>query len=280
MIISRITDGFGNQLFMYACGYAVAQRLNRRISLDITILDTNPTREFELNKLNIEYEKIFTVKNHKYKWSKILHRELIKRFCLKNYKRYQEVTPYKFDEQIEDIDDNTYISGYWQSEKYFKEFREDLVKLYTPKYKLSEGAVRYIELVKKSESVAVHVRLGDYKALGNCLDIGYYIEAINDMCLARPHAVFYVFSDEIDCAKQLFDGLSARLEYVQYKSDNLTLDDFFIMKNCSNQIIANSSFSWWAAWLNENINKIVICPEKGEWTGDFYPEEWKKIKCI
>lgn len=67
--------------------------------------------------------------------------------------------------------------------------------------------------------------------------------------------------------------------YPQYKSDNYTLDDLFLMSNCKHMIMANSSYSWWAAWLNQNKEKIVICPELGMWKGDFYPDNWIKIRC-
>ena len=69
------------------------------------------------------------------------------------------------------------------------------------------------------------------------------------------------------------------MHYPQYESDNKTLDDLFLMSHCKHIIMANSSFSWWAAWLNQNENKIVICPELGMWSGDFYPEKWNKIIC-
>jgi len=70
------------------------------------------------------------------------------------------------------------------------------------------------------------------------------------------------------------------MHYVQYESDNAVVDDLYVMSKCKHNIIANSSYSWWAAWLNQNRNKVVICPEIGMWTGDFYPEEWKKVYLV
>jgi len=97
----------------------------------------------------------------------------------------------------------------------------------------------------------------------------------------RRNTVFYIFSDDIDFAKQYFGKYENKIElhYPQYESENKTLDDLFLMSHCKHMIMANSSFSWWAAWLNQNKNKIVICPELGMWSGEFYPEEWDKIIC-
>lgn len=264
---------------MYACGYAVAQRVGTRLALDTTVLDTNPIRSFELNKLNIQYEKIFSAGSLRLKCAKVLYRKILHKNILRKYKEYAEKTPYQFQKDILNVTDDTYISGYWQSPKYFSEYREELLKLFTPRYTQSEKALDYIEWVKACNSVAIHIRLGDYKKIGNCLDLSYYKRAIETIQANNPNLIFFVFSDDIPEAKKIFQNMNGEFEFVSYASENLTLDDFFIMKSCKHQIIANSSYSWWAAWLNENTDKIVICPEKGEWKGDFYPDDWIKISC-
>lgn len=279
MIITRITDGFGNQLFMYACGYATAKRVGTSLAMDTTILDTNPTRRFELNNLNLQCEKIISLKNIRGKWIKVVYRKMMHRCLRRKYKVYVEKTPYKFEKDILAVRDNTYISGYWQSPKYFSEYREDLLKIFTPQYSQARAALDYIKRVTSCNSVAIHIRLGDYQKLGNCLELSFYRKAIEFIQTSTSNPVFFIFSDDILEAKRILQNIDGKFIFVSYDSENLTLDDFFIMRSCKHQIIANSSYSWWAAWANENPEKIVICPEKGEWSGDFYPESWIKISC-
>lgn len=287
MIVVKISDGFGNQLFMYACGYAVAQRIGTELVLDTSILETNNIRKYELNNLNILYKKRLSVNQFKSRIVKIVARKLQSFFFLRNMKHYEEDKNIGFDEGILRVSDNTYISGYWQSEKYFAEYRSDLIKQLTPKEKRSTS-VRYLEDdFQKCNSVAVHVRRGDYVGIGCQLDMEYYDRAIDLIKSKFPkeQMIFYIFSDDIDFCKEHFEkkdyiaGRGIEFRYPQYESDDYALDDLFLMSHCRHMIIANSSYSWWAAWLNQNKRKIVICPEIGMWRGDFYPEEWIKIKC-
>ncbi len=277
MIVTKISDGFGNQLFMYACGYAAAKRLSAKLALDITYLSTNNLRNYELDKLNIVYDKLFTVGNIRYPLNigarKILH--LLFR-C--QYKFFYEKITYKYDERILNISQNSYLFGYWQTEKYFKEYREDILKMFTPRYELSQVCSSFIQKVKSCNSVAVHVRRGDYVSLGICLDSSYYKSAFAILNEKFENLTYFVFSDNIDYAKQMFKDVDGAFEYVETSSSNSTLDDFFIMKECKHIIMANSSYSWWAAWLNNNPGKVVIYPNDDKNLTDFYPKEWIMTK--
>lgn len=279
MIVSKISDGLGNQLFMYACGYAAARRLNTGLILDTMVLETNKSRKNEIKKLNIVYDDWITVEHEGLKLRKVFLRFWKKKKLERVYTFFGEKTPYHYDERVLLITDNTYLEGYWQTEKYFSDYRDELVKLFKPNYAQSIKAKEYISQVESCNSVAIHIRRGDYNSIGICLKEAYYHDAIFKMNNSIENPVFYVFSDDMDAAKEILNQEDCNFVYVQYESDNLTLDDFFIMKACKHQIIANSSFSWWTAWLNENAEKIVICPEYRQWAGDFYPEEWIKISC-
>lgn len=277
MIITKISDGLGNQLFMYACGYALSKRLNTKLKLDISYLDTSPLRTYELNKLNICFDILFTVDPCRYYLLKVFCRKIMHAWMKCRYSLFKEKYEYKFDSDILNIKDNTYLNGYWQSEKYFKSYRNDLLKMFTPKYELSDGCKNYIHWVHNNNSVAIHVRRGDYVALGICIGNEYYDKAITYIEKKIESPVYYVFSDDLYYAKDMFKDKQGIYNYVKYESSNLGLDDFFIMKECDHIIMANSSFSWWAAWLNNNDDKIVVCPKYEQREGDFYPEEWKQI---
>ncbi len=276
MIITRISDGFGNQLFMYACGYATSRRLYAKFMLDISYLDTSSLRHYELDKLNICFDGRFTVSACRFYLLKVICRKIVHVYMKLRYKYIYEKSGCGYN-NINNATDGTYLSGYWQSERYFSDYRCDLLKMLTPRYELSAGCKSYIEQVCTCQSVAVHVRRGDYVVLGNCLDTLYYDKAIDIINSQVNNPIYYVFSDDMDYAKHIFAHKDGIYRYVEYESDNLSLDDFFIMKECHHIVMANSSFSWWAAWLNTHEDKIVVCPKRKQWDNDFYPESWQKI---
>lgn len=277
MIVTKISDGFGNQLFMYACGYVTAKRLSTKLALDITYLSTNDLRNYELDKLNIVYDKLFTVDKVRYPLN-IVARKILHSYFRCQYKYFNEKIAYKYDERILNISRNSYLFGYWQTEKYFKEYREDILKMFTPRYELSRTCSSFIQKVKSCNSVAVHVRRGDYVKLGICLDSSYYKSAFAVLNEKFKNLTYFVFSDNVDCAKQMFKGVDGTFEYIETSSSNSTLDDFFIMKECKHIIMANSSYSWWAAWLNNNLGKVVIYPKDDKILTDFYPKEWIMVE--
>ena len=279
MIIIKISDGFGNQLFMYACGYAAAKRLDTKLMLDISYLNTNTLRKYELNKLNIRYDRSFSTTYMKCYPLKVILRKLVHGWMRLRYPIYKEKKQYFYDNEFTKLKNNTYLFGYWQTEKYFKDYRKDLLHLITRKYEISEDCKNYIDKVQGCNSVAVHIRRGDYVELGICLDYSYYQKAFSFIEKINKDLVYFIFSDDKEYARQMFAADAKRqFEYVQYNSSNPTLDDFFIMKACKHIIMANSSFSWWAAWLNDNPDKIVLHPKTKLINSDFYPEEWVAVQ--
>lgn len=278
MIITKISGGFGNQLFMYACGYAAAQRLHTGLILDTSLMDTDGLRDYELDKLNINYDKRFSTEWLKLYPLKVLYRKIIRGTMLTRYTMFKEKETYHFDLEYLNVKDNTYLYGYWQTEKYFKDYRKDLLRMFTPCYELSSGCKEYINKANNSNSVAIHVRRGDYVKIGICVDDSYYFKAFELLEQKISNITYFVFSDDMEYAHQLFKNAQREIVYVQYTPANPTLDDFFIMKACKHIIMANSSFSWWAAWLNSNPDKRVLYP-KTNWAGpDFYPKEWTMIQ--
>lgn len=273
MIITKISDGFGNQLFMYACGYAASRRLSTKLALDLTYLSTNNLRKYELNKLNIVYDKIYSVDNIRYPLN-IAIRKILHFIIQCQYKIFREKDAYKYDGRILNISKNSYLFGYWQTEKYFQEFRKDILEMFTPRQELSHACSSLIEKVKSCNSVAIHVRRGDYVKLGICLDTSYYKHAFDILNKRFEGLTYFVFSDDVEYSKHIFKDIKCKFEFIENSSSNSTLDDFFVMKECKHIIMANSSYSWWAAWLNDNPNKIVICPKNKQSISDFYPKEW------
>lgn len=192
------------------------------------------------------------------------------------YSSLREGKSFVYNSEIEHVGDNVRLFGYWQSERYFKVYRNDLLQMYKPNYELSLSCKQLIDEIHSSDSVSVHVRRGDYVQLGICLGTDYYKRAIDYMKSRLEAPIFYVFSDDTEYAERLFGSINCSYKIVKYNPVNASIDDLFVMKECQHNIIANSSYSWWGAWLNENDKKIVICPQRNT-KDDYYPNEWIQL---
>lgn len=262
MIISKISGGLGNQIFQYAIAKSIALKKNDVFKLDITEYETYKLHNgYRLNIFNID-EKIATldeISNLRGKNSKLF--KILKKLGV--YKRstnYKEKERTIFDEKVFKYQD-IYLDGYWQNERYFTDIRDSLLKELTPKEELSEVAKNYLIDIQNTQSISLHVRRGDYlkhPEIG-VLDLEYYKKSYNLILQKVKNPIFYIFSNDLTWCEKNFDFIENK---VFIKDTESELDDLILMKNCKHNIIANSSFSWWSAWLNENLQKIVIAPKK------------------
>lgn len=284
MLIVQLTGGLGNQMFQYAACKAQALRLNTELYLDKTHFLTTPLgkvnlRQYELSQFSID-EKF---KSPSFHWIKKYLKVKQVYYGLNTY-----VDPYvHFTSSFFDITDNTYVEGFFQSEKYFKNNEEEIRRDF--KFKNSPQGLN-LELYNKIQShnaVSVHVRRGDYvsnpetlRTHGVC-DLDYYQKAIQQIEEKVERPYFFLFSDEPEWVQQNLK-LSHPYEVVSHNKGMNSFEDMRLMRVCKHNIVANSSFSWWGAWLNSNPNKIVIAPEKWflnpEWDSkDIIPDTWIKI---
>lgn len=251
MISTHLMGGLGNMLFQIAAGYSHSLRMQS----DFALSDSNASL---INHTPIEDYKDNIFRNLKFKKC----HELI---------MYRE-TSFEYTKVSKAND--LFLFGYYQSEKYFSNHSTEIRELFSPR----KSDIRYLhdKYGDVSEYTSIHVRRGDYLNLQNhhppCT-LEYYNEAIS-----RFDGKFLVFSDDIEWCKNTFTD--SNFIFVE---DNLDYQDLYLMSMCKNSIIANSSFSWWGAWLNENINKQVVYPK--QWFGmfakhntkDLIPKEWKEI---
>lgn len=287
-VIVDLAGGLGNQLFCYSFGYAVSRKTGSELILDTSMQDNGIARELELFNFNVNCSRRIS---YLYKTT-FLDRALFNKVRKKRAigvgtQIYKEKEPTIYEPEVFDVGNDTYFKGNWQSEKYFLEYREELLDLFVPVYERNDSVKKLIYEMQKSNSVAIHIRRGDYVKIGCELPMIYYDKAIETIIETseNDNLIFYVFSDDVLFSKQYLESIQEKngikycFAYPEYQSDNRTLDDLLLMSCCKHMIMANSSYSWWAAWLNKNKNKIVVCPEFGMWSGDFYPEEWEKIAC-
>jgi hypothetical protein len=174
---------------------------------------------------------------------------------------------------------NILLYGYFQSEKYFKDYEDEVRNLFMS-YDV-ELSDEIKGLLENENTCSIHVRRGDYLNSPNhhpTQSMNYYMKAIKKM---PKDSVFLVFSDDIEWCKQNFPDVPEKFKFIEGNKD---YEDLYIMSHCKNNIICNSTFSWWGAWLNRNENKVVVAP--GVWFGpalashdtkDLYCENWIKI---
>lgn len=278
-------------MFQYACGYALARKNNNVLKLDITGFHNYPLRKYELDKFSLEvvFARSDEIEQLKYKPISFV-RKMVRRLLKKKIPHsscYYKEPHFHVDSALFKNKRDLYIEGYWQSEKYFSEYRDELLQLFTLKDEIHGETQLYKENIDKIESVSLHIRRGDYitdhktnNYHGIC-SVDYYRDAVEMIIrnISDPH--FFIFSDDLDWAKENLDFID-NITFVEIQKNIPDHEEMYLMSICKHNIIANSSFSWWGAWLNQNTDKIVIAPKK--WfndssidTSDLTPQEWTKL---
>ena len=287
--------GLGNQMFQYAFAYVLAQKIGAKVVLDFSWFEavktyTNVTpRSFELDVFNVEYDIASKDDLEKVVYSNsrpFIQKSLWKLFKIEKYKPVKNVfvqrNAHEFNSNLFELSDFVYYEGYFQNEKYFKNVREDLLRCFSSNIPLDEKNQAFLDKILDTNSVSIHVRRGDYVTLecakkfhGTC-PLEYYENAIKyiERNVKDPH--FFLFSDDIEwVVKNL--KIEHPFTVVDFNQGKGWLD-MNLIKHCKHNIIANSSFSWWGAWLNENNDKIVVAPQR--WNNETFkkndtvPADW------
>lgn len=274
MITVNLKGGLGNQMFQYAYGRALSIRNNDRLRLVRTEKSGDVGRVFSLTHFDI-YGEIGHIAQVGFlsRLLSTLNQKILRRFYV------------GFEPHLMNLQGNIYLDGYFQSEKYFVKEAAVIRRELTLKHQLSEEAAHLQnDIVIQEHSVSLHVRRGDYvnhPEFGGIADREYYSRALSEMRRLLENPKIYVFSDDIDWCRE---NLSLP-EGAAYVSNNSLKDyeEMALMSTCKHQIIANSTFSWWAAWLNNNPTKIVIAPKiwshkhNDDWYRDIIPDKWLRL---
>ena len=275
MVISKIHGGLGNQLFMYAIGYAMARRNNDKLTLDATLIATD-MRDYGLGSLNFKYNKLYVINKKCPYLIKVALRKLLHSYLYLKYKVIKEKRGAIYDEEVFNQKGNIMLDGYWVTYKYCEAYKAELQKMFTPTYETSASFKKLLAEMQQTNSVSLHVRRGDYVALGICLDVDYYKRAVDYMLQRVDNPTFYVFSNDMEFCKDFLKDINAKIVYVDYEMVDPAVDDLLLMQSCRHNIIANSTFSWWGAYANANPGQIVVCP-KEECKNDKYPTDWIQL---
>jgi hypothetical protein len=280
--------GIGNQMFQYAAAKALCVKtgIPFKVHFDDPYKDVNRVYNLDVFKLEVQHATKKEIQQFG-PLAGIKKRigDVLSLFGKRNY--FQEKEYFVFDDQFFACADGTYLYGFWQTEKYFKQIEAQIRNDFSFKISPSSANEKLIEQINNTEAVSVHIRRGDYVTVektntvhGVC-SLDYYQKAIDLIVDKIPNAVFYFFSDDMDWVK-----VNMQIEqpsvYVDINDDAHNYEDLRLMSYCKHNIIANSSFSWWGAWLNNSPSKIVIAPQKwanveGLKTQDLIPETWIRL---
>jgi hypothetical protein len=263
MKIIKIQGGLGNQLFQYAHGRNL-ELAGKKVIFDTSFFSNNrakidTARDFKLDKFNIETKAEFSNKNRQI--FNILNKVTVKLGLKQNF---------------------------YQSERYFINIKDTIQKEFTLKNPLAPKSLVWEEKINSTtNSIALHIRRGDYilntktNSFHGVCDLAYYKSALDEMVKRLGNNInIFIYSDDIAWAKE-----NLKFPYpIEFVSDSEIPDyeEMYLMSLCKHNIIANSTFSWWGAWLNQNPNKIVVAPK--QWLAnktsnklDILPESWLQI---
>lgn len=286
LVIVEFKGGLGNQMFQYAL-YCKLKHLGKNVRGDIRYYSLHENvMPFSLEKtfpnVSLEYVKQEEVNYYLEKqkersfWNKVEG----KIFRRKGY-YISEIREGQFEKDIFKID-RGFLEGYWQTEKYFLEVRETLLNDF--KFRVDDKRLQDLEKNMQFNSVGIHIRRGDYldnvKIYGNVCNVEYYQRAIEYFYKELREPIFYVFSDDIEWTKTIFKEENFIFIEKDLFTNYLDWYDMFLMSRCAHNIIANSSFSWWGAWLNINANRKVVAPKRwinGKRTKDIWCKDWIKL---
>jgi hypothetical protein len=291
MIILHLTGGLGNQMFQYAFGRATAARLGADFKLELTDPTLVIHNGYELERIfNIQasqamqadMQAVLGVYRHKLirKAFKVTGlNKIFKSSCV-------EEPHFHFSPGMLSISDNSYINGYWQSEKYFLGIEDEIRSEFAFKLPMSQQNAEVAKIISQTNSVSLHVRRNDFannssvNSIHGLCSLEYYKSAIRYIAERVECPSFYIFSDDSTWVKGNLK-IDYPFEFVDHNRGRESFNDMRLMSWCQHHIIANSSFSWWGAWLNKNPDKIVIAPKR--WfanstsTRDLIPERWVRI---
>jgi len=290
-VITRLNGGLGNQMFQYAAGRALADRLGVALKLDLSEFKTYRLRQYELDKFNISAaiatpEEVAPVVVNPSRFWRTCSRLAIAAELSLDKIAFRE-RKFAYDATFEKISRPVYLNGYWQCEKYFLSVQARLRAEFCPLGKIGDDSRKILDEIGQCNAVSLHIRRGDYvsnpstAAFHGTCPLEYYHAAIRHLAAHVANPSFFVFSDDPQWARDNLEiGHPRRI--VDINGIDRAVEDLWLMQSCQHHIIANSSFSWWAAWLSPGRDKIVIAPRV--WfldgktdTRDLIPENWRRI---
>jgi hypothetical protein len=287
MIFVQLSGGLGNQMFQYAFGQSVGKKRNVSVVYKPDF-EGLLNRKFELHHFGISgmladdrvYESML-------KMQQGLLTRIRNRFLPYYRKTLIVEKQYHFDPNLLHIPRHCLVNGYFQSEKYFADIASHIRHEFRLKTPLTPENEILVSDILNLNSVSLHVRRGDYleHPLFPTYGVAYYQKAIELILQLVKDPVFYIFSNDIKWCRENLE-INHPAHFVTINNEQQPHYDLYLMSKCKHNIVANSSFSWWSAWLNNNPGKTVVAPSK--WVNqdsgffanisDIIPKAWIQIQ--
>ena len=292
-VISRIRGGLGNQLFAYAAARRLALKNNAKLLIDNVSgfqFDTTYQQKYQLDHFNIKaelasppdrFEPFARVRRYLKRW--------INQKIPFEQRRYIQQQGNAFDPRLLTVQPrgDLHLEGYWQSERYFQDIEDVIRSDLSIQSPTDTENLRVSEQIGSCDAIALHVRFFDSPnaVRDNNTTSEYYTKALAVMQEQLPNAHYFLFSDDIVAARSMIPLSDHQITAVSHNQGDATAyADLWLMTQCKHFIIANSTFSWWGAWLSDHKDKVVIAPGfvmQGSitaWGFDgLLPERWIKI---
>jgi hypothetical protein len=283
-LVVGLSGGLGNQMFQYAAGRSLGVRLGVPIILDMSWFAGQAERRYALAPFGVEAEACL-----QFPLLPSSLQAITSRLSRRYFSRIMGVPVWRercfnYTIDFDNISEPVYLDGYWQSERYFRDIRALLVKEFSLRQALPASCKKLLSEIRGCDAICVHVRRGDYisnpiaaKVHGTCT-VPYYTAGVEELCegLKQPHC--YVFSDDPEWVRSSL-SFNCPMTVVDLNGSNDAHLDLVLMASCKHFLIANSSLSWWGAWLGVGAEKKVIAPTR--WflgsdkdTRDLCPESW------
>jgi len=291
----KIYGGLGNQMFQYALCTALNQKGKKsRISFSNFLFEDHHNGFSLCNAFKIKLSFPLCLLNNFLLIGDFLHRNRYVAFIGRRiiqwrhkliYKSFHEKKAFNYDPEVFE-QNSSFLVGIWQVESYFNNIKGIIQQEFEFRKPIDKVNIELVQKITSCASVSIHIRKGDYETsrwkniLGIVNNTNYYNNAITHIKMQVKNAHFYIFSDDMEWVMKDFQ--IANCTYVNHNKGKHSYIDMYLMSLCKHNIIANSTFSWWGAWLNKNESKIVIMPEK--WINcdyppvGIYPKEWIKMK--
>jgi len=266
LIIVKLVGGLGNQMYQYAAARRLAQKHNTILKLDVSEFQRYKLHKYSLGAFNIQEKFASQQDSANLTYVKERH--------------------FHFDPEVMNLGDNIYLDGYWASWKYFADIADIIQLEFTVKTAAAGRDSQLAEQIALSQSVSLHIRRGDYvsnprtqQVHGSC-DIDYYLRCADEVAKTVKDPHFFIFSDDPQWARENLK-LNFPTTLVDHNGSEKNYEDLRLMSQCYHHIIANSTFSWWAALLNPKAGKMVFAPRQWFNTSknnikDLIPDDWIK----
>lgn len=293
MIIIQLQGGLGNQMFQYAFARILAKKNKATLKLDQSFFESSPKergftpRHFELGIFKNTYLQASPSEISSLTQPSLFNK-IRRKLGFYQSKIYGEPS-FDFHPEALSVKAPVYVKGYFQTYKYMENQEDFIREIFSfPIESLDDRNLALLSKLQSEITISVHIRRGDYvtnkntqQFHGNC-SLDYYSNAIALLASKNKAFTLIFFSDDSQWVKEQFENVPYAKIFVDYNTKENSWIDLFLMSSCSHTIIANSSFSWWAAWLNANPNKMVIAPKN--WfanteksTNDLIPPQWIRL---